>query len=333
MAVAALSLLAGCSSTGPNPAPAAPASDAGARGAKDAPRRSDEVIGLKAPGPSRARTCARRPEALLRPGDWGSGVMRIAKDAPMTQYYEKEGRLYLAIVAGPGVPILRSDDDGVDRRSAPKERKIAEKKRRRPRGAGDHRDVEVRVRGRDAEDLEGDAPVRGDLGGPSALGHVAGELRRRRRPRDRAPADRRATGAADGKRRSGLPARPRRRGRAALEVRSISRWTTRRTSTRPTGPRRSRTWTGTASSTSSSAATAPVRRSRSTRADGKFPIETRGLPRQMSTRSIAVGDLNGDGKLDLLAISDDMEWSKAGGKPSFDKDSTVRARIRRPGAS
>jgi hypothetical protein len=55
--------------------------------------------------------------------------------------------------------------------------------------------------------------------------------------------------------------------------------------------------------------------------DGKFLIETRGLPRQMSTRAIAVGDLNGDGRLDLLAISDEMEWSKAGGKPSFDKDS------------
>ncbi len=54
---------------------------------------------------------------------------------------------------------------------------------------------------------------------------------------------------------------------------------------------------------------------------GKFKVETRGLPRQMSTRAIAAGDLNGDGRQDLLVISDEPEWMLTGGKPQADKGS------------
>lgn len=39
----------------------------------------------------------------------------------------------------------------------------------------------------------------------------------------------------------------------------------------------------------------------------KFRIESRGLPREMSSRAIAAGDIDRDGRLDLLAISDEPE--------------------------
>jgi hypothetical protein len=56
----------------------------------------------------------------------------------------------------------------------------------------------------------------------------------------------------------------------------------------------------------------------------KFSIESRGLPRQLSTRAIAVADLNGDGRKDLLVVSDDPEWIRTGGKPAREADGYLR---------
>ncbi len=58
--------------------------------------------------------------------------------------------------------------------------------------------------------------------------------------------------------------------------------------------------------------------------NGKFTIESRGLPREISTRAIAIGDLDGDGKKDLLVVSDDPEWIRTGGKPTLEADGYVR---------
>jgi FG-GAP-like repeat len=44
----------------------------------------------------------------------------------------------------------------------------------------------------------------------------------------------------------------------------------------------------------------------------KFRMETRGLPRLMSTQALGVGDLDGDGKLDIFALSDMPEKLQMG---------------------
>ncbi len=54
--------------------------------------------------------------------------------------------------------------------------------------------------------------------------------------------------------------------------------------------------------------------------DGKFLVEARALPRAMSTRAIEAVDLNADGRVDLLAISDTGEWSDSGGQPKQEGD-------------
>lgn len=53
--------------------------------------------------------------------------------------------------------------------------------------------------------------------------------------------------------------------------------------------------------------------------DFRFRIESRGLPRRMSTRALAVADVTGDGKPDILAISDTSEYAPTGGHPRDDK--------------
>jgi FG-GAP-like repeat len=49
--------------------------------------------------------------------------------------------------------------------------------------------------------------------------------------------------------------------------------------------------------------------------DGKFLVQARGLPREMSTRALETVDLNGDGRVDVLAISDIGEWADSVGQP------------------
>jgi hypothetical protein len=41
-----------------------------------------------------------------------------------------------------------------------------------------------------------------------------------------------------------------------------------------------------------------------------FRVETKGMPRSISSRSVAIGDLDGNGRLDLLTISDNPEYIK-----------------------
>lgn len=57
----------------------------------------------------------------------------------------------------------------------------------------------------------------------------------------------------------------------------------------------------------------------------KFRIETRGLPKPMSTRAMAVGDLNADGALDIIAMSDEPEYSNV-----KDREVAGDASVRQP---
>lgn len=49
---------------------------------------------------------------------------------------------------------------------------------------------------------------------------------------------------------------------------------------------------------------------------GKFRADAAGLPRELSNRVVEVGDVNRDGRPDLLVISDDAEDSATGGRPT-----------------
>ncbi|HZL98459.1 MAG TPA: VCBS repeat-containing protein, partial [Terriglobales bacterium] len=55
--------------------------------------------------------------------------------------------------------------------------------------------------------------------------------------------------------------------------------------------------------------------------DGKFVVDRPlGLPRQMSSQALDVGDVNGDGRPDILAISDEGEDGATAGKPRQEGD-------------
>ena len=316
IAAAALSLLAGCSSTGQKPSSAAPAPSP----APQAKKGPDEVLGLRTPGPVEGEEGRALPPKPYLDPELGKRVIRIGKNDPMTQYYEREGRLYLAMVAGPGVPILRSDADAwiVE---APKERKIAEK------GATDAPEAPVIIEMKKSEaeavtpktskdtlrfeEISAGLPRSGmwrenfDVGDVLGIGHpqiVAPPARLTGKSVQVFRLDRDAAGAPRWKAVELEMDNPENVDAAygAATVADLD------------GDGKLDIVFGGHGSGPAIAFN---------KGDGKFLIETRGLPRQMSTRAIAVGDLNGDGRLDLLAISDEMEWSKAGGKPSFDKDS------------
>jgi hypothetical protein len=67
----------------------------------------------------------------------------------------------------------------------------------------------------------------------------------------------------------------------------------------------------------------------------KFRLERRGLPGAISTRAMAIGDLDGDGRNDVLVISDMPEFQYTGGKPratasGYVEGYDVRAEINKP---
>lgn len=323
LVAAACVAAAGCSSAPPSAPPAAAPTPAAKAPAK--PGKSiEETLGLKSPPELEDEGSPEltNPKPFVDP-ETGKKVVKIPK-LENSQFYEREGRLYLAMVSGPGVPILRREADGwiVE---APRERKKPDPKApNAPDAEAEPYLVEMPASESQAvtprtskttfrfEEISAGLPRSGmwrenfDLGDVLGLGRpqivapparlTGKHLQVFRLDKDDAGAPRWRAASLELENPDNIDA-----SYGAATVVDID------------GDGRPDIVFGGHGSGPAVAVNL---------GGGKFRVEARGLPRQMSTRAIAVGDLNGDGRMDLLAISDDLEWANVGGKPTLDKDST-----------
>jgi hypothetical protein len=304
-----------CSTAPPSaPPPAAQPTPA----AGSAPRRvvsPEEVLGLKAPGDVEGEEArAANPKPYVDP-ETGRRVIRIPK-ATGGQYYEKDGKLFLAMVAGPGVPILRQDAASwiVE---APRERKVAPEAAPTP--------------GPDEAPLLVEMP-KSETGlvtpktskDPFRFEEISAGL-----PRSGMWRETFDLGDVLGLGRPQIVSPPARLTGKSIQVFRLDRdeagaWRWKAADLEIENPDDVQVAYGAATVADVNGDGKPDIVFGGHGAGpavavnlggGKFRLETRGLPRQMTTRAIAVGDLNGDGRPDLLAISDDPEWLNTGGKP------------------
>ena len=330
MAVAVVAAC-GCSTTASKNAAPAPTPPASNSKAKSGPS-PEEVLGLKRPGDVAGEdTRAKNPKPYVDP-ETGKKVIRIEKVVG-GQYYEKDGLLHLAIVAGPGVPILRQDATSwiVE---APPERKKPE-----PKATTD-------------SDAEEGAPII-ELPASETLAVTPKTSRDPLRfeeisaglPRSGMWRENFDLGDVLGVGHPQIVAPPARLTGKFLRVFRLDKddagaWRWRDVELKVDNPDKIEAAYGAATVADidgdgkldivfgghgSGPAIAL------NEGAGKFRVESRGLPRQMSTRAIAVGDLNGDGRVDILAISDDLEWANVRGRPTLDPGHDVPARLRRSG--
>lgn len=324
--VAAVFGVAGCSSAPPpaspspaaSPTPAATPTPSAKEAQAKANKRAEELLGLRPPADVEeegVQTTTLKP--FVDP-ETGRRVMEVPKNTPYGQYYEKDGRLFLAVVAGPGVPILREDDKAWIVEAPP------EPKKREPNAAPLPEDLppiyavpksEAEVvtpkTSRDTfrlEEISAGLPRSGmwrenfDLGDVLGIGHpqivapparlTGSSLHVFRLDKDDAgrwrwthvPLDLENPEGIDAE--YGVAAVADMDGDGKLDIVFGGHGS---------GPAIAYNEGG-----------------------GKFKIESRGLPRQISTRAIAIGDLDGDGRKDLLVLSDTGEAGLTGGKPTLE---------------
>jgi hypothetical protein len=313
---AALAATVGCSSAAPTasaPATPTPSSSPETKAAADAKKNQklQELLGLKAPAD--VEESPADPVPFDDPAT-GKRLLRLPKGG---LYYEKDGRLFLSIVSSPGFPIVRQDEKSYFV-EAPKERKKPDPKQRSeapddlkplvelPKSEAEIVTPKVSTDTLRFEEISSGLPRSGmwrenfDMGDVLGLGH----------PQIVAPPARL----------TGPTLRVFR-----LDTDDAGKWIWRDVRLEVENPEKIEAAYGAAAVADMDGdgrldivfgghGSGPA--IAFNKGGGRFSVESRGLPRQLSTRAIAIGDLNGDGRKDLLVVSDDPEWMRTGGKPT-----------------
>jgi VCBS repeat protein len=321
LSAAALAAAIGCSSSGPSAPPAKPAAESKAeKAAVDAKRneRARELLGLEAPAEVPGGQ-AGEFQTMVDP-ETGRKLLRIAKSV---LYYEKDGHLFNSVVTGPGVPIVRQDEKAYFV-LAPAD---APKPDPRTAGAPEPEDLKpiIELPASEGavvtpriwqgtfrfEEMSEGLPGMGMWRENFDVGDVLGQGR----PQIVAPPARltgnfirvyRLDKGDDGKwrwRLADVTFENADKIQAAYGAATVA----------------DMDGDGKLDIVFGGHGSGPA--IAFNQGGGVFKVESRGLPHQMSTRAIAVGDLNGDGRQDLLVISDDPEWMLTGGKPRADQGS------------
>jgi hypothetical protein len=314
LVAAAVVAAVGCSSaTQTATAPATSAPKPSAKAAEDAKRsqRQQELFGLKAPAD--VDDAPAEPVPFDDP-ETGKRLLRLPKGG---LYFEKDGRVFLPIVSSSGFPIVRQDETAYFV-EAPKERKKPDPKK--PAEAPE-----------DLKPLVELPPSEAELVTPKVskdtfrFEEISAGL-----PRSGMWRENFDMGDVLGLGRPQIVAPPARLTGSSLRVFRLDkddagRWRWRDVALEVENPERIDAAYGAAAVADMDGdgkldivfgghGSGPA--IAFNKGGGKFTIESRGLPRQMSTRAIAIGDLNGDGRNDLLVVSDDPEWLRTGGKPA-----------------
>ncbi|HVO52420.1 MAG TPA: VCBS repeat-containing protein [Thermoanaerobaculia bacterium] len=313
--------VAGCSSApkAASPSPTPSPTPVSKQDQIKANQRTESLLGMRPPADVEGESQP-APVPFVDP-ETGRRVLRILKGGVANQYYERDGYLHLAMVAGPGVVILRQDDKAWIVEAPP------EPKKRDPQAAPEAEDLqpvfelpqsEAEVVTPKAsrtsfrfEEISAGLPRSGMWRENFDLGDVLGEGR----PQIVAPPARLTGQSLNvfslGKDDAGAP----RWSKVPIELENPdhldAEYGFAAVADMDGDGKLDIVYGGHGSGPAIAF----------NKGGGKFKAEARGLPRQISTRAVAIGDLDGDGHKDLVVISDVGEWASVGGEPVLDKDS------------
>ena len=324
--VAAALGVAGCSSapkassSSPSPSPTPTSRDAEVKTNK----RAEELLGLNAPAQARDENGEEAaPGAPMTPyvdSETGRRVMRVPKGSPGNQFYEKNGRLFLAMVSSAGIPILRQDDKAWIVEAPP------EPKKRDPKAPPAPEDVPPVF---EVPKSEAEVVTPKVSRSPLHFEEISAGLPRAGMWRENFD-----LGDVLGDGHPQIVAPPARLTGQSLMVFKLGKddkgdWRWSHVDLDLDNPEQISAEYGFAAVADMDGDGKPdiVFGGHGSgpaiafnKGGGKFRIESRGLPREMSTRSAAIGDLDGDGRKDLIIISDMGEWGTLGGRPAPAKD-------------